>query len=109
MIVEAGGCELPLSVAETSFVKSGSIVCSDVVTKLIETPLYGFSVSPKVPSQLYTIYECPPELSKMEFDSTPDTSPPAELLTGMRPDCHAAFRRMWERIPAHLRDINFGL
>lgn len=84
------------------------MICSDV-TRLIVDTTTGFSVKPEVSSQLHTIDECPPESSGMEPVSSPNTTPPPEVRTGMRPDCQAAFCRMWERIPAHLWSIIFGL
>ena len=104
MIVEAGGCELPLSVNKTLLVKDGSVI-SNNVNRLVETPLSELAVIPEVTPSLHTIEENTPVSS----ESNPNTTPPPELLKGMKPDCIEAFVRMWERLPTHLRDINFGL
>ena len=104
MIVEAGGCELPLSVSKTLLVKDGGVI-SNNVNRLVQTPLSELAVIPEVTPSLHTVEENTPVSS----ESKSNTTPPPELLKGMKPDCIEAFVRMWERLPTHLRDINFGL
>lgn len=37
----------------------------------------------------------------------PDDEPPADVMSSLKPAQQVAFRRLWQRVPPHIRDVHF--
>lgn len=120
IVVEAGGCELPLSVAQNVQLHPDEVISSSL-TPLIETPLSdfvfteisesggdenGLPTPPAAASSVNVVDSTPPSVDAPPDNPDRPEQPPPEILAGMSPECQVAFRRLWSAVPPHLRELN---
>lgn len=100
-LVEAGTSEIPMRrVGDTAFQLQRSMYLGEGGMPLEKCNLDNAQLFPNDEFKAHVVSESNPV-------SVPSDKPPNEVMTNLNSAQQVSFRKLWQRIPLHLRDIKF--
>ena len=112
IVVDASGCQLPLTPLVDSSLKPGDTLSTSVVS-LAKINWDNVSVKPEPQPNTTDLSSPAPRniscVQSQEKDTPSQKSPPPSMTVNMSEDQQSPFLKLWDKIPPHLHDINFGI